>query len=111
MKFTKQWERALAKHKVGRGGEKPVGKTSPVAPTEPQVSDKVYSETENALNRWVNKAENIYKAWSTKNPARRDTPSAIRLIEELPAVETQTYIITVEDNHNFYANNILVHNK
>jgi hypothetical protein len=37
--------------------------------------------------------------------------TAIRLIEELPAVETQTYIITVEDNHNFYANNILVHNK
>lgn len=83
MKFTKQWERALAKHKVGRGGEKPVGKTSPVAPTEPQVSDKVYSETENALNRWVNKAENIYKAWSTKNPAARDTPSAIRLIEDI----------------------------
>jgi hypothetical protein len=25
--------------------------------------------------------------------------------------ETQTYIITVEDNHNFYANGILVHNK
>lgn len=37
--------------------------------------------------------------------------TAIRLIEELPPVETQTYIITVEDNHNFYANNILVHNK
>lgn len=32
-------------------------------------------------------------------------------IEELPKVDTQTYIITVEDNHNFYANNILVHNK
>ena len=32
-------------------------------------------------------------------------------IEVLPFVETQTYIITIEDNHNFYANNILVHNK
>jgi intein/homing endonuclease len=32
-------------------------------------------------------------------------------IIELPEVETQTYIITVEDNHNFYANGILVHNK
>ena len=37
--------------------------------------------------------------------------TAIREIEELPLVETQTYIITVKDNHNFYANNILVHNK
>ena len=32
-------------------------------------------------------------------------------IEELPLVDTQTYIVTVEDNHNFYANGILVHNK
>lgn len=32
-------------------------------------------------------------------------------IIELPAEDTQTYIITVEDNHNFYANEILVHNK
>ena len=32
-------------------------------------------------------------------------------IIELPTEDTQTYIITVEDNHNFYANEILVHNK
>lgn len=32
-------------------------------------------------------------------------------ITELEPVDTQTYIFTVEDNHNFYANNILVHNK
>ena len=32
-------------------------------------------------------------------------------IIELPMQDTQTYIITVEDNHNFYANGILVHNK
>lgn len=37
--------------------------------------------------------------------------SKIVKIEALPEVDTQTYIITVEDNHNFYANNILVHNK
>jgi intein/homing endonuclease len=30
-------------------------------------------------------------------------------IEELPLVDTQTYIVTVEDTHNFYANGILVH--
>lgn len=35
----------------------------------------------------------------------------ISSIEELPLEDTQTYIITVEDNHNFYANGILVHNK
>jgi intein/homing endonuclease len=35
----------------------------------------------------------------------------LKLIEELERKETQTFIITVEDNHNFYANKILVHNK
>jgi hypothetical protein len=37
--------------------------------------------------------------------------TAIKSIELQPVEETQTYIITVEDNHNFYANGILVHNK
>lgn len=37
--------------------------------------------------------------------------TAIKEIEVLPFEETQTYIFEVEDNHNFYANNILVHNK
>lgn len=35
----------------------------------------------------------------------------VKEIEVLPEVDTQTYIFTVEDNHNFYANGILVHNK
>ena len=37
--------------------------------------------------------------------------TAIASIEELPTEDVQTYIISVEDNHNFYANGILVHNK
>ena len=37
--------------------------------------------------------------------------TAVKEIEVLPEVDTQTYIFTVEDNHNFYANDILVHNK
>ncbi len=37
--------------------------------------------------------------------------TAIKDIIELDEKDTQTYIITVEDNHNFYANGILVHNK
>jgi intein/homing endonuclease len=40
-----------------------------------------------------------------------DTQSIIEKIEILELVDTQTYIITVENNHNFYANKILVHNK
>jgi hypothetical protein len=32
-------------------------------------------------------------------------------IEELERINTQTYIITVAQNHNFYANGVLVHNK
>lgn len=35
----------------------------------------------------------------------------IESIEELPRVDTQTYIIHVEDNNNFFAEDILVHNK
>lgn len=37
--------------------------------------------------------------------------TAIKDIVELDLGDTQTYIFTVEDNHNFYANGILVHNK
>lgn len=37
--------------------------------------------------------------------------TAITEIEVLSPIDTQTYIITVEGNHNFYANGILVHNK
>ena len=37
--------------------------------------------------------------------------TAIKEIEILNPEKTQTYIFTVEDNHNFYANGILVHNK
>ncbi len=37
--------------------------------------------------------------------------TAIKDIIELDEKDTQTYIITVEDNDNSYANGILVHNK
>ena len=36
---------------------------------------------------------------------------SIRMIEPLPEIDIQTYIITIENNHNFYAHGILVHNK
>lgn len=39
------------------------------------------------------------------------TTTTIESIEDLPMMDYQTYLITVADNHNFYANNILVHNK
>ena len=37
--------------------------------------------------------------------------TAIKEIQILPFKETQTYIFEVEDNHNFFANGVLVHNK
>jgi len=37
--------------------------------------------------------------------------TAIKEIVVLKPEDTQTYIFSVEDNHNFYTNNILVHNK
>jgi len=40
-----------------------------------------------------------------------DVDVTIQSIEELPLVDTQTYIFSVEDNNNFYANEILTHNK
>ena len=39
------------------------------------------------------------------------TKSAITGISAGPVEVTQTYLLRVEDNHNFYANGILVHNK
>ena len=45
------------------------------------------------------------------NLSTNSSKTAIKEIELLPEEDVQTYIITVEDNHNFYANNILVHNK
>mgnify|MGYP001070950552 CR=1 FL=1 len=44
-------------------------------------------------------------------PLAGDVDVAITSIEELPLKETQTFIFTVENNNNFYANGILVHNK
>lgn len=44
-------------------------------------------------------------------PLDGDVNVEIVSIEELPRVATKTYIFSVEDNRNFYANEILVHNK
>ena len=44
-------------------------------------------------------------------PLDGDVDVAITSIEELPLEDTQTYIFSVENNHNFYANGVLVHNK
>jgi intein/homing endonuclease len=43
--------------------------------------------------------------------ASTDIQIIIEKIEVLELVDTQTYIFTVENNHNFYANKVLVHNK
>ena len=44
------------------------------------------------------------------NLANKESLEIISIVE-LNRVDTQTYIISVEDNKNFYANQILVHNK
>ena len=44
-------------------------------------------------------------------PLDGDVNVEIASIEVLPRVETQTYIFSVDGNRNFYANEILVHNK
>lgn len=44
------------------------------------------------------------------NLSNSDMAEIISIVE-LDRVDTQTYIISVEDNRNFYANKILVHNK
>ena len=57
------------------------------------------------------KAE-IFKI-STNDVVRDSEKNKITInsITENIVEDTQTYIISVEDNHNFYANGILVHNK
>jgi intein/homing endonuclease len=44
------------------------------------------------------------------NLINKETAVIISIVE-LDRIDTQTYIISVEDNRNFYANGILVHNK
>jgi len=44
------------------------------------------------------------------NLANKETAEIVS-IAELDRIDTQTYIISIEDNKNFYANQILVHNK
>lgn len=63
-KFTAQWERAVKTRKQGKfTEEKP--------------------ETGENLDRWVNKAENIYKAYSTKAPATRNMTDALGLLSDI----------------------------
>lgn len=45
------------------------------------------------------------------HPLDGDVDVTITSIEELPLEDTQTYIFGVQNNENFYANGILVHNK
>lgn len=47
------------------------------------------------LNRWVNKAENIYKAWSSKPAASRNTRDTIGLISDI-----KDYMQSMEDQIN-----------
>jgi hypothetical protein len=50
---------------------------------KPATGGMVGPESDKQLNRWVNKAENIYKAWSTKPAASRSDTSAIGLIADI----------------------------
>jgi hypothetical protein len=68
------------------------------------------------IPEWTNNRYDINKTVvkiKTGDMVRLSTGSmtAIKEIEILKPEDTQTHIITVEDNHNFFANNILVHNK
>lgn len=50
---------------------------------KPATGGKVGPDSEKQLDRWVNKAENIYKAWSTKPAATRSNTDAIGLIADI----------------------------
>lgn len=50
---------------------------------KPATGGQTGPESDKQLNRWVNKAENIYKAWSTKPAASRSDASAIGLIADI----------------------------
>lgn len=86
-KFTAQWERALKKNKVGKYApadpKNPAAPSKPADPSKPKLRSEVGTDTDASLDRWVNKAENIYKAWSVKNPATRNTTDALGLIQDI----------------------------
>jgi hypothetical protein len=50
---------------------------------KPATGGQTGPESDKQLNRWVNKAENIYKAWSTKPAASRNNTNAIGLIADI----------------------------
>jgi hypothetical protein len=65
---------------------------------------------------WTNKRYDLpievtkIKVGDFVNLTNKETVEIISIVE-LDRVDTQTYIFSVEDNRNFYANQILVHNK
>ena len=63
-KFTAQWERAIKTRKQGKFSEE-----------KPDTGEN--------LDRWVNKAENIYKAYSTKAPTTRNMTNALGLLSDI----------------------------
>jgi hypothetical protein len=50
---------------------------------KPATGGQTGPESDKQLNRWVNKAENIYKAWSTKPAASRSNTDAVGLIADI----------------------------
>ena len=50
---------------------------------KPATGGQTGPESDKQLNRWVNKAENIYKAWSTKPAASRNDNDAVGLIADI----------------------------
>ena len=72
-----------------------------IASFKPELTNKRYELDKNVIQINVGDVVSL----ST------DIQSTIEKIEVLELVDTQTYIFTVENNHNFYANKILVHNK
>jgi hypothetical protein len=59
----------------------------------------------------IDREINQIKVGDLVHLSTHSSQTAIKDIIELDSKDTQTHIITVEDNHNFYANGILVHNK
>ena len=99
----------MVKYHFGNGGDVSCTYDHPIYVGGYEIASITPSVTNDRYNI-VGKTTRQIVIGDTVHLPNGDT-SVIESIEDLPMMDYQTYLITVADNHNFYANNILVHNK
>jgi hypothetical protein len=110
LKLNQSMNNDLVKYTFNGGTHLTCTSDHPIYVNDLQLSSYVPNLTNLKYKGILNKDATLIKIGDVVHFSDGST-DVISNIEELPKEYVQTYIIAVEDNHNFYANNILVHNK